>query len=376
MMARISRWKTGMDNKGIHGERRNEQERVVSKGGASRAYRLLRPLLFALDPERSHWLALNGLNLLARGPMVRILAGSVPDAPCEIMGLRFPNRVGLAAGLDKNAEHVDALATLGFGFLEVGTVTPRAQLGNPQPRLFRLPRAQALINRMGFNNQGLMALLEHLSSARFRGVLGINIGKNRDTDIAHAAEDYLTCMRAVYAKASYITVNVSSPNTPDLRTLQFGSALDRLLESLKREQQRLAESHGRYVPLAVKIAPDLAPGEPAALARAFMRHQVDAVIATNTTSSRVGVEGEQYADEPGGLSGRPLTRSATRIVSELSQTLQGAIPIIAAGGIMSAADARERIAAGASLLQIYTGLIYRGPALVREIGEALADTRR
>lgn len=334
-------------------------------------YDLARPLLFRLDPETAHQWVLRGLRLSCRGPMARTLVPHVPAAPRTVMGIEFPNPVGLAAGLDKNADYLDALGHLGFGFIEVGTVTPRPQPGNPPPRLFRLPQAKALINRMGFNNQGVDYLLERVQRSAFRGVLGINIGKNFDTPVAQAAADYVVGLRKVYSWASYITVNISSPNTPGLRDLQFGGALDRLLETLKEEQSRLAMAYGRYVPLAVKIAPDLSDKDIPIIGQSLMRHGIDAIIATNTTSSRQGVEGLPYANEAGGLSGAPLAGRATEVVRQLHEVLEGRLPIIAAGGIMNGTDAKARIAAGASLIQLYTGLIYRGPNLIREVAEAL-----
>ncbi len=302
-------------------------------------------------------------------------APGVSGAPRQVMGLSFPNSVGLAAGLDKNGEYIDALAALGFGFIEIGTVTPRPQPGNPRPRLFRLPEAEAIINRMGFNNRGVDYLLEQVARAEYRGVLGINIGKNFDTPVERAADDYLIGLRKVYAAASYVTVNISSPNTANLRQLQEGEALTALLAALKREQTDLAQRHGKYVPLAVKIAPDLSPEAVAAIAATLRELRLDAVIATNTTVSREGVAGLPGAGESGGLSGRPLTQRATAVVSQLSAALAGELPIIAVGGILSAEDAAAKLHAGASLVQIYSGLIYRGPALVAEVAAALRDLR-
>ncbi len=287
------------------------------------------------------------------------------------MGIRFPNPVGLAAGLDKNGEYIDALSRLGFGFIEVGTVTPRPQPGNPRPRLFRLAAAGALINRLGFNNDGVDRLVENVQRARYRGVLGINIGKNADTPLERAADDYIACLRKVYPLATYVTVNISSPNTRDLRQLQGGAELDALLAALKAEQRRLADAHGKHVPLAVKIAPDLDAEQIETIAGLLRRHQVEAAIATNTTTSRDGVAGLAHAGEAGGLSGAPVAQFSTRVIQELSRALRGEIPVIGVGGIMSGADARTKIGAGASLVQIYTGLVYRGPHLARECIEAL-----
>ncbi len=282
------------------------------------------------------------------------------------MGLTFPNPVGLAAGLDKNGDYVDALEALGFGFVEVGTVTPRAQPGNPKPRLFRIPEAQAIINRMGFNNRGVDHLVERLKKRRSRGILGINIGKNFDTSIENAAGDYIACMRKVYAYASYITLNISSPNTKDLRNLQHPESLGRLLQRLKSEQTELCNRHGKYVPLAVKIAPDLSDAEAFAMAELLLANQIDAVIATNTTVSRDRIKGLRHAGEDGGLSGRPLFEQSTRIVACLSRALKTTIPIIASGGILTPEDALEKKAAGASLVQLYSGLVYKGPDLIAE----------
>ncbi|MCL6555493.1 MAG: quinone-dependent dihydroorotate dehydrogenase [Burkholderiales bacterium] len=332
-------------------------------------YCLARPLLFALDPETAHDLT---LEALARaGGLLRFAAPRVPCTPRTVMGISFPNPLGLAAGLDKNGEAIDGLAALGFGFLEIGTVTPRPQPGNPRPRLFRLPEAQALINRMGFNNHGVDVLVENVRRAQYRGVLGINIGKNFDTPMAQAVEDYLICLRKVYAYASYVTVNVSSPNTRNLRDLQGEKALDGLLSALKGEQARLADRHGRYVPLVLKIAPDLDGDQIAVIADRLIAHRIDGVIATNTTTSREGVSGLVHSEEAGGLSGAPLRDKATAVIRALHARLGDAVPIIGVGGILTGRDAQEKIEAGAKLVQIYTGLIYRGPALVREILETL-----
>ena len=291
------------------------------------------------------------------------------------MGLTFDNPVGLAAGLDKNGLAVDGLAAMGFGFLEVGTVTPRPQPGNPKPRMFRLPEQNAIINRMGFNNLGVDALLQRLDSVRYRGVLGINIGKNAVTPVENAVDDYLHCLRKVYSRASYVTVNLSSPNTPGLRTLQYGDTLKRLLESIKQCQGELANQHGQYVPIAIKIAPDVLPEDLALIAAVLVDEGMDAVIATNTTLERTAVIGLEHADETGGLSGGPLTDVATEVIRLLAQELGGRMPIIGVGGIMSGADAAEKIEAGASLVQLYSGFIYRGPELVGECVDALAALR-
>ena len=334
-------------------------------------YNALRTLLFQLDPETAHDWTIHTLRALPARPLGVFFATRVPAAPRRVMGLDFPNPVGLAAGLDKDGECINAWSALGFGFVEIGTVTPRPQRGNPKPRLFRLPKAQGLINRMGFNNHGVDALVERVRQSGFKGVLGINIGKNADTLIESAIDDYLIGLRKVYPWASYVAVNISSPNTPSLRDLQYGAALEQLLAVLKAEQQRLTDSYGRYVPLAIKIAPDLADTDLETVAQALRRYRLDAVIATNTTFSRAGVEGLPHVGEAGGLSGAPLRERALAVTRRLADLLASELPIIAAGGIMNGADAVARIAAGASLVQLYTGLIYRGPELVREVVTAL-----
>lgn len=334
-------------------------------------YSLARSLLFRMEAERSHHLALQGMNAAAALGLPRLLGASRPLAPCEVMGIRFDNPVGLAAGLDKDGVAVDGLAALGFGFIEVGTVTPRPQPGNPSPRLFRLPEQQAIINRMGFNNGGVDALLSNLEKSRYTGVLGINIGKNKDTPNEQANDDYLLCLRKVYARASYVSVNVSSPNTPGLRSLQFGQSLDRLLEMLKNEQARLAQLHDKYVPIAIKIAPDMTEEELTQLAQSLKTYQIDGVIATNTTLSREGVEQSPYAQETGGLSGAPLRNRSTRVIRALASALDGAVPIIGVGGITDGFDAAEKIEAGASLVQLYSGFIYQGPRLISESVRAI-----
>jgi dihydroorotate dehydrogenase len=342
-------------------------------------YSLIRKFFFSIDPEIAHGLGMNGVEILKRSGIACLLAKPPPPNPVTVMGLTFPNPVGLAAGLDKNGEHVDALAGLGFGFIEIGTVTPRPQPGNPKPRMFRIPEKQALINRLGFNNQGVEQLLGNISSARFTrhgGILGINIGKNLDTPIVNAVDDYLICLERVYNAASYITVNISSPNTKNLRELQNDDALDALLGRLKAEQTRLADQHGKYVPLALKIAPDLEDAQIQSIADLLRQHRMDGLIATNTTLSRDGVQGLPNAGETGGLSGAPVFERSTAVLRKLSGALAGELPIIGVGGIMSGADALAKMEAGASLVQIYTGFIYRGPGLVAEIAAALARSNK
>ena len=334
-------------------------------------FSLLRPALFQIDPETAHHLTLCSLNVAYSTGLSSIAAAHIPDDPRTVMGLTFPNPVGLAAGLDKNGDCIDGLAALGFGFIEIGTVTPLPQPGNPKPRLFRLPQADAIINRMGFNNEGLERLIENVKRADYHGILGINIGKNAATPIANAADDYLICLRKVYAHASYIAVNISSPNTRNLRELQGEDALDALLKQLKVEQQKLADAHGKYVPIALKIAPDMEGEQIAQIARLLMQHRIDGVIATNTTLSRDGVENLPHGAETGGLSGAPLRARSTAVIRCLAAELQGALPIIGVGGILNGADAAEKIKAGAALVQIYSGLIYRGPALVTECCAAI-----
>lgn len=355
----------------------SDESRNCFRGRHARAaalivlYKIARPLLFALDPERAHGLSFAGLEFASRIRATRLFAACVTDDPVELMGLKFRNRVGLAAGLDKNGEHVDALAALGFGFIEVGTVTPRPQPGNPAPRLFRIPAAGALINRMGFNNHGVDRLVANVKRTRYRGVLGINIGKNFDTPLEHAVDDYLICLRKVYAHASYVTVNISSPNTQNLRSLQQAPALARLLSALAEARESLAAEHRRRVPLAVKIAPDLDDGAISDIARLAVEHSMDAIIATNTTLSRDGVDGLPHGAETGGLSGAPLRSRSTDVIRKISRSLAGRMPVVGVGGIHCGADAVEKIDAGASLLQIYTGMIYRGPELVGELARAL-----
>jgi dihydroorotate dehydrogenase len=331
--------------------------------------------MFRLDAETSHELALGSMNLAASLGLHKLMGAGTQSLPTKVMGIRFPNPVGLAAGLDKNGTAVDGLGAMGFGFVEVGTVTPRPQPGNPKPRLFRIPEHQAIINRMGFNNAGVDQLLKNLERSSYQGVLGINIGKNKDTPNEQAHLDYLLCLRKVYSRASYITVNVSSPNTPGLRTLQFGESLNILLDALKTEQARLASIHGRYVPIAVKIAPDMDNDELGLVAASLKTYEMDGVIATNTTLSREGVEDSPLAQEAGGLSGAPVRNRSTATIRALAEHLDGALPIIGVGGITEGFDAAEKIEAGASLVQIYTGFIYRGPALVRDSVAAIAELR-
>ena len=333
-------------------------------------YRTLRPIFFSLPPAVAHAAALAGLEAAWRAGLLRPPSGG---APVEVMGLRFPNRVGLAAGMDKDARHVDAWGGLGFGCVEIGTVTPRPQPGNPRPRLFRLPAAGALINRMGFNNEGAEAAAARLARRKFRGIVGVNIGKNASTPAEGAAEDYLAAMRAVYGVADYIAVNISSPNTAGLRDLQSASALDALLSALTAESERLADRHGKRVPLAVKLAPDLGADDLAQAARAISGHAVAAVIATNTTTDHASVAGLPHSGERGGLSGTPLAEASTRVLAALRELLPAHVALIGVGGISSAADAREKIKAGADLVQVYTGLVYRGPGLVRELVSGLAE---
>ncbi len=333
-------------------------------------YRLIRPLLFALDAERSHHLTLRALNSINRVPGGGALLSRLyapPLLPFEVMGLRFPNPVGLAAGLDKNGKHVAALARLGFGWIEVGTVTPRPQPGNARPRLFRLASQSAIINRMGFNNDGAAALIANLQRQARPAVLGINIGKNKDTPLERAVDDYVAGWRTVVAYADYVAINISSPNTADLRQLQHADALDTLLAALKTEQATSARMLGRYIPLVVKIAPDLIASELATLAQTLLRHDVDGVIATNTTVTRPGLDNIAAAREAGGLSGRPLRPLSTLIVRDLSAHLNGRIPIIGVGGIDDAESAWEKLMAGADLIQVYSGLIFAGPNLIREV---------
>ncbi len=339
-------------------------------------YSLTRPLLFSLDAESAHNLTLPALRRAAALGLTRALRKPKAD-PRTVMGITFPNPVGLAAGLDKDGAYIDGLAALGFGSIEIGTVTPRAQPGNPKPRMFRLPQANAIINRMGFNNGGVDAFVANVQASKFYqnrdGVLGLNIGKNADTPIERAADDYLHCLEKVYPYASYVTVNISSPNTANLRQLQGASEVDALLSQLKDAQSRLADQHKRYVPLTLKIAPDMDLEQIKNIAGALMRHKIDGVIATNTTLSRTAVEGMQHGDEAGGLSGAPVFELSNIVIRALKAELGDALPIIGVGGILKGSDAKAKIDAGAQLVQLYSGLIYAGPALVRDCAKALRE---
>lgn len=339
-------------------------------------YSLSRRLLFKLSPETAHELTIDLLGAAGRLGLAKRVVKQPATLAVNVMGIDFPNPVGLAAGLDKNGDAILGLSGLGFGFIEIGTVTPRAQPGNPKPRIFRLPAAEGVINRMGFNNLGVDHLLERVKAANFQGVLGINIGKNVDTPVENAADDYLLCMDKVYSSASYITVNVSSPNTPGLRSLQFGDSLRNLLNTLRERQEDLTELHGKRVPLAIKIAPDMSDEEIIDVANILLETGMDAVIATNTTVSRAGVEGMLHGDEAGGLSGAPVREQSTHVVRVLADTLAGRLPIIAVGGITEGQHAAEKIEAGASLVQIYSGFIYKGPELIRASVDAIAAVSR
>lgn len=332
-------------------------------------YQIIRKLLFLLSPETAHHITLVSLSVLdSLGVLKLTKVKDVSQASVTVMGIRFPNKVGLAAGLDKNGEYIKPLANLGFGFIEIGTVTPRAQDGNPAPRLFRLPQAKAIINRMGFNNHGIDYLIANVKTARksgFKGVIGINIGKNFDTAVEDATEDYLIGLRAAYLHADYITINISSPNTPGLRTLQYGEELNQLLSAIKAEQLRLETEHKRYIPIAVKVAPDLNAEEIEEISKTLLKNKVDALIATNTTLSRDAVASLKHGDEMGGLSGNPVKDLSTKAIKIFHKHLKQEIPIIGVGGISSAEDAQEKLNAGATLVQVYTGLIYEGPNLIK-----------
>jgi dihydroorotate dehydrogenase len=346
-------------------------------------YALARPFLFSMDAEAAHDLTMKSLALTQHSPLkMAYCAGRVED-PVQVAGLTFPNRVGMAAGLDKNARCIDGLAAMGFGFVEVGTVTPKPQSGNPKPRMFRLPEANALINRLGFNNEGLDAFLRNVRASTFRQqsrgklslLLGLNIGKNAATPIENAVDDYLACLDGVYPQADYVTVNISSPNTKNLRALQSDEALDALLAAIAQRRQALVQQHGKNVPIFVKIAPDLDETQIEVIAASLKRHAMDGVVATNTTLSREAVKGMAHAEEAGGLSGAPVLEASNRVISQLRAALGTGFPIIGVGGVMSGADAVSKIQAGADLVQIYTGLIYKGPALVTEAAKAIQQAR-
>jgi len=339
-------------------------------------YSLARPFLCALDAERAHGLGLNALDLAYRTGTTPLMGRRIDPLPTTAFGVSFPNPVGLAAGLDKNGEHIDALFALGFGFVEIGTITPRPQAGNPQPRLFRLPEHNAIINRMGFNNAGVDALVRNVERARNRrGLLGINIGKNKDTPNEQAVDDYIACLDKVYPLADYITVNISSPNTAGLRELQEETALRQLVSQLRDRQEDLAAQHGRRVPMLVKVAPDLSERDIDAAARVLGELQVDGVIATNTTIDHSKVAGDPLANEAGGLSGAPVLEQSTLVLRRLRSRLPESVPLVGVGGILSGADAVAKMAAGAALVQCYSGLIFRGPALVSECVEAIRRRR-
>ena len=331
-------------------------------------YSLARPLLFSLAPERAHELT---LSLLKSAHKMGAIRNQVAAKPVTCMGIQFPNPVGLAAGLDKNGAYIDALAALGFGFIEIGTITPKPQEGNPKPRLFRVPQAKAIINRMGFNNDGVDQLVENVKAAKFKGVLGINIGKNAATPVEDAVSDYLICLEKVYNYASYITVNISSPNTKNLRSLQSGHALTELLETLKKRQLELAEEQQHYVPLVLKVAPDLEPNDIEFIAAQLLQFKLDGLIVTNTTLSREGVEGLPFGDEAGGLSGAPVFEKSTLCLEAFAKILKNESPLIGVGGILAGEHAVAKQNAGASLVQIYSGMIYTGPDLIADCVNAM-----
>ena len=339
-------------------------------------YALTRSFLFGIDPEQAHELTLNSIARLQNTPAQCLWSQTRVNAPVTVAGLRFPNRVGLAAGLDKNGRCIDGLGAMGFGFIEVGTVTPKGQPGNPKPRMFRIPQKDALINRLGFNNEGLASFLANVQRAKsFRaggGLVGLNIGKNAATPIENAVDDYLICLDGVYPHADYVTVNISSPNTKNLRALQSDEALDALLSRLQERRQALQRQHGRTVPLFLKIAPDLDEAQVKVIAATLRANGIDGVVATNTTLARDAVQGLPHAEETGGLSGRPVFEASNRVIAQLRAALGSGYPIIGVGGVLSGADAKAKLQAGADLVQIYTGLIYRGPALVREAAQAMA----
>lgn len=333
-------------------------------------YKIAQKVMFQMDPEKAHNLAITSLKSTSNSPLDCFYAQKFDPAPVEFMGLTFPNPVGLAAGMDKDGECIDAFHAMGFGHIEVGTVTPRPQPGNDKPRLFRLKPAKAIINRMGFNNKGVDSLVAHLKAVKSGAMVGVNIGKNKDTPVEQGKDDYLICMEKVYQYSAYIAVNISSPNTPGLRSLQYGDLLDDLLGSLKTKQKDLAKKHGKYVPIALKIAPDLSTEEIEKIAESLIRNEFDGAIATNTTLTRDGVSGLVNSNEVGGLSGKPLNLLSTKVIKQLADSLNGQIPILGVGGINSATDAMDKLDAGATMVQIYSGFIYRGPELIKEIVEA------
>jgi dihydroorotate dehydrogenase len=334
-------------------------------------YTTSRKILFMLEPERAHAISLFSLDVLHKLGLLRLITGKRVLSPVTVMGIEFPNPIGLAAGLDKNGDHINSLAACGFGFIEIGTVTPKPQPGNPKPRLFRLVEDRAIINRMGFNNKGVDYLVRQVKKSGHDCVLGINIGKNKITPLENAADDYCSALESVYQYADYVTINISSPNTPGLRELQYGEELDHLLSKLKSKQQQLKQHHGKYVPLVVKIAPDLEEAEISVLAETFIKHNIDGVIATNTTNDRPDLNDPQSV-ETGGLSGKPLITKADTVLKLLVGCLQGKMPVIAVGGVFSSSDAKRKMELGASLVQIYTGFIYEGPALIHECVKAVS----
>lgn len=344
----------------------------AARGLLEHSWPLMRAGLFEFDAETAHHLTIRGLKVAGSFGFLRLLPGTIEAAPVKLWGLTFPNRVGLAAGLDKTGEAIDGFGSMGFGFVEIGTLTPRPQPGNDKPRLFRIVNREAIVNRMGFNNPGMTEGMANVARRTWKGIVGVNIGKNFDTPNERAVDDYLTCLRAAWPLADYVTVNLSSPNTKGLRDLQQEESCRALIRALHAEQRALAQTHGRHVPVLIKIAPDLEDTHIDGLARLFAEEKLEGVIATNTTLSRRHVEDERYGDERGGLSGAPLTQRATEVITRFCRVLDGAMPLIGVGGIMNGADAVEKLRAGAALVQIYSGLVYRGPALVRECAESCA----
>ncbi len=336
-----------------------------------RFYPIVREVLFLLEVEFARTLVLKGLKLLNILHLSKYIFPKIIDKPVTIMGLRFKNPIGLAAGFDKDGDCIDGLADLGFGFIEIGTATPKPQPGNPTPRIFRLPEHKAVLNHMGFNNKGIDYVLDKVAKAKYRGIIGINIGKNANTPIENALDDYLICLRKAYPVASYVAINISSPNTKNLRQLQQGDESRKFIAALKAEQNKLHKEHGKYTPIVLKIAPDLSKEDIQQLAKLLLEFEIDGVIATNTTIDRAIIIDHPLANQDGGISGAPLTAKSTEVIRTLSNELKGMIPIIGVGGIMSAQDAQEKINAGASLVQFYTGLFYDGPKLIKDISEKL-----